>query len=101
VQAVDLRARPVVQLEGVGSPNLSEAAVKEVCHRLDDAGSREAADLIRNRPPSGAALTRPQLLDLQGVLDAWIGEADVEGLDDVVKLRDALGTELRVEDEDS
>jgi hypothetical protein len=100
VQAVDLRAGAVVQLEGVDSPYLSAAGVKEVCHRLDDAGYREAAELIRNRPSSGALLNRQQLVDLQDVLDAWIGEADVVGLGDVVKLREALGTKLEVEDED-
>jgi hypothetical protein len=83
-------AGAIVHLEGVGSPFLSAADVKEVCHRLDDAGYREAADLIRNRPPSGALLTRQQLVDLQSVLNVWIGEADVEALGDVVKLREAL-----------
>lgn len=97
---MDLRTGAVVQLEGVGSPYLSVAGVKEVCHRLDDTGYREAADLIRNRPPTGALLTRQQLVDLQGVLDAWIGEADVEGTGEVVKLREALETKLQVEDED-
>ena len=97
---MDLRARAVVQLEGVGSPYLSEASVEEVCHRLDDAGYREAADLNRDRPPTGALLTRQQLVDLRGVLDAWIGEAGAERPGDVVKLRKALGTKLRVEGED-
>lgn len=97
---MDLRARPLVQLEGVGSPHVSEAGVKEVCHRLDDAGYRDTAELIRDRPPAGALLTRQQMVDLHDVLAAWIREADVEGLGDVVKLREALENELEAGDKD-
>jgi hypothetical protein len=79
---------------------LSEAGVKEVCHRLDDAGYRDTAELIRDRPPAGALLTREQIVDLHDVLAAWIREADEEGLGDVVKLREALETELEAGDKD-
>jgi hypothetical protein len=96
VQLVDLRTGAVVQLEGVGSAHLSAAGVEEVCHRLDDAGYRETAELIRDRPPTGALLTREQMVDLRDVLDEWIGEADAEGLAEVAKLREALETELEV-----
>jgi hypothetical protein len=80
---------------------MSAARVKEVCHRLDDAGYRHVADLIRDRPPTGALLTREQMVALRDVLDKWIDEANAEGLGDVVGLRDVLETALKRRDEDA
>jgi hypothetical protein len=84
LQPLGLRARPLIQLEGLGSPYMPAARVKEVCHRLDDAGYRNVADLIQDRPPTGALLSRRQMVELRDVLDKWIDEANGEGLGDVV-----------------
>jgi hypothetical protein len=97
--AVSLRAKAVVELEGVGSVFLGEYHVKEVCHRLDAAGYRTVFELIRNRPETGARLTGPQMRVLHRVLVEWIGEGDVRALDDVVKLREELEAELEGRDE--
>lgn len=69
---------------------MGSAHVKEVCHRLEEAGYREAAEAIRNRPPGGAVLTDQQKMDLWNVIRDWTGEVDAEAPDDVVKLREAL-----------
>lgn len=96
---MNLRTGAVVELEGAGSMFLGEYHVKEVCHRLDAAGYRTVFELIRNRPETGARLTRPQMRVLHRVLVEWIGEVDDGGLDDVVKLREELEAELEGQDE--
>jgi hypothetical protein len=93
---VELRTRAVVRLKGAGSLFLGEAHVKEVCHRLDDAGYRTTLELIRDRPPEGAPLTRRQKMELWKVLHDWLAEAGTEELDDVVKLCEALEADLDV-----
>lgn len=98
MRAVNLRAKAVVELKGAGAEYVADAHVDEVSHRLDAAGYRDVAELIRDRPPTGALLTREQLVDLRDVLDGWIREADTETPADVVKLRDALESELRRDD---
>ncbi len=97
---MDLRTRALVRVEGMGAPIIAEYRVKEICHRLDEAGYRQLADLIRARPPTGAQLSHQELVDLRGVLEAWIGEADSDALTDVVKLREALENELEAAGED-
>jgi hypothetical protein len=96
---VNLRASAVVELEGAGSAFLGEYHVKEVCHRLDAAGHRTVFELIRNRPETGARLTRSQMRLLHRVLVEWIGEGDEGALDDVVKLREELEAELEGQEE--
>ena len=96
---MNLRAKAVVELEGVGSLFLAEYHLKEVCHRLDTAGYRTVFELIRDRPETGARLTRPQMSVLHAVLVEWIGEGDDRALDDVVKLREGLEAELEGRDE--
>lgn len=73
---------------------LGSAHVEEVCHRLDEAGYRESADAIRNRPPAGALLTHEQKVDLLNVTRDWIGEVGEEELGDAVRLREALEVDL-------
>jgi hypothetical protein len=96
---VSLRVRAVVELEGAGSMFLGEYHVKEVCHRLDAAGYRTVFELIRNRPETGARLTRSQMRVLHRVLVEWLSEQDDGGPDDVVKLREELEAELEEPDE--
>ena len=96
---MNLQAKAVVEVEGAGSLFLGEYHVKEVCHRLDAAGYRTVFELIRNRPETGARLTRPQMRVLHRVLVEWIEEGGDEDLDDVVKLREELEAELGGRDE--
>jgi hypothetical protein len=91
---VNVRVSAVVELEGAGSMFLGEYHVKEVCHRLDAAGYRTVFELIRDRPETGARLTRSQMRVLHRVLVEWISEQDDGGLDDVVKLSEELEAEL-------
>jgi hypothetical protein len=91
---MNLHAKAVVELEGVGSVFLGEYHVEEVCHRLDVAGYRTVFELIRNRPETGARLTPAQMRVLHRVLVEWIGEGDEGAVEDVVKLREELEAEL-------
>jgi hypothetical protein len=91
---VNLRVSAVVELEGAVSMFLGEFHVEEVCHRLDAAGYRTVFELIRNRPETGARLTRPQMRVFHRVLVEWIEEGGDQDLDDVVKLREELEAEL-------
>ena len=91
---MELRARAVVTLKGTGAVFLDAQRVEEVCHRLDEAGYRETADAIRNRPRAGAVLTDEQKVDLREVLREWARDEGADEPEDVATLRDALEAEL-------
>ena len=91
---MELRTRAVVTLKGAGAVFVDAHNVEEVCHRLDEAGYRETADAIRNRPQPGAVLTDEQTVDLREVLREWAREEAAEEPEDVARLRDALEAEL-------
>jgi len=65
---------------------------RELLRRLDLAGgtSAAAAAAIRKRDPTGALLTHAQRVAVWNVIHDWIGEAGVEGLGTVNRLRDAI-----------